>query len=319
MGRKKFYLILDTETATLPFVSTMAKTPKDKQTLAIAKPLVYDIGWTIADGKGNVIRKENYLVQETFFVPAVFNTAYYCAKRPIYMDMYAKGEIQSDNWDNIMVKLMADMSVCDFVAAYNACFDYKKAIPFTERYISNLYSADYNKWEEGQKKSCEDILAKRPTPPNPDYLVPIFNLRGVEKPIVDLWGLACEKLINIDRYRNFCIDNNLLTNSALYFKTSAETSFQYLMKDSSFTEAHTALADAEIETEILAKALKRGKVEPFIKEFPFKSLGTTHDYVLSKRKKSVGAIYDAINDYYATLDKSTGYAHRIANILADLA
>ena len=75
--RKKFYLTLDTETATLPFANEMAKTASEKQKIAIAKPLVYDIGWTITDRAGNVYKKVNYLIQETFFVPNVFNTAYY--------------------------------------------------------------------------------------------------------------------------------------------------------------------------------------------------------------------------------------------------
>ena len=85
--KKKYYLILDTETATLPFANTLCKNEKQKQKIAIAKPLVYDIGWVILDRQGNVIKKKNYLVQETFFVPNVFNTAYYSDKRPIYIDL----------------------------------------------------------------------------------------------------------------------------------------------------------------------------------------------------------------------------------------
>ena len=89
--KKKYFLTLDTETATLPFANEIAKTPKEKQNIAIAKPLVYDIGWVISDRNGNIIKKENFLVQETFFVPSVFNTAYYKDKRPIYMEMLKNG------------------------------------------------------------------------------------------------------------------------------------------------------------------------------------------------------------------------------------
>ena len=79
MGKKKLYMVLDTETATLPFVKDFDEsTRKD---IAIAKPLVYDLGWTIVDRKGNVYDKRNYLIQETFFVPNIFNTAYYKDKR----------------------------------------------------------------------------------------------------------------------------------------------------------------------------------------------------------------------------------------------
>lgn len=318
MRKKLYFLTLDTETATLPFVSTLATSAAEKQKIAIAKPLVYDIGWVISDRKGNIVKKENFLVQETFFVPNVFNTAYYSSKRPIYMDMYAKGLIQADTWDNIMCLLMADMEQCDFVTAYNACFDYKKAIPFTETYIEKLYSADYNAWEKSQYGVCKGLLMGGKSGTNPDFLNPVFNLRGLERPIIDLWGVACDKLINIDKYRNYCIDNGLFTNSALYFKSSAETSFQYLMKDYGFVEDHTALSDAEIETQILTKALKKGKAEPLIKEFPFRSLGTTYDYVLTKRTKSIDDVRTAIENYYDTLDPTSKYAHKIENIIADL-
>ena len=48
MGRKKnYYLTLDTETCTLPFANELCRNEKQKQTIAIAKPIVYDIGWTI--------------------------------------------------------------------------------------------------------------------------------------------------------------------------------------------------------------------------------------------------------------------------------
>ena len=84
MAKKKLYMVVDTETATLPIVCDIARTAEEKKKLAIAKPLVYDIGWTICDRKGNVLEKKQYLIAETFSVPAIFNTAYYAEKRPIY-------------------------------------------------------------------------------------------------------------------------------------------------------------------------------------------------------------------------------------------
>ena len=249
--RKKFYLTLDTETATLPFANELCKSAKQKQKVAIAKPLVYDIGWTVTDRQGNVIKEENFLVQETFFVPNVFNTAYYCNKRPIYMDLLASGKIKTATWNEIIILLLEDLRKVDLVTAFNACFDFKKAIPFTEKYIKHLYSADYNEWEKEQRKKCEKIIKGKDESENPDYLKPFFELRNEKFPIADLWGVACERLINIDKYRNYCLENGLLTASATYFKTSAETSFQYLMNKHDFIEDHTALSDAQIEAQIL--------------------------------------------------------------------
>ena len=56
-------------------------------------------------------------------------------------------------------------------------------------------------------------------------------------------------------------------------------SYRYLIKDNEFVESHTALSDAEIETFILAKALKRGKSEPYLKAFPFRTIGTVKKYL----------------------------------------
>ena len=320
--RKKFYLTLDTETATLPFANEICKDAKQKQKIAIAKPLVYDIGWTITDRTGNIIKKVNYLVQETFFVPNVFNTAYYKDKRPVYMELLEKGLISPKTWNEIIKELITDLNNCDIATAYNACFDFKKAIPFTEKYIKHLYSVDYNAWETKQKKSCEKILRGKKEAENPTFLEPYFEIRDKKYPIADLWGIACDRLINIDKYRNYCLENELLTASALFFKTSAETAFQYLMKQYDFIEAHTALSDAEIEAQILTKALKRGKIDPIIKAFPFRELGKTTDYVTEKKPKYKEKVIEALTTYIKANDgfnKKSGYWLNICNTLEKLA
>lgn len=295
--KKKYYLTLDTETATLPFVDSLCQNAKQKQTIAIAKPLVYDIGWTITDRKGEVIKEENYLIQETFFVPNIFNTAYYKDKRPVYMELLKQGKIKVGTWNDVAEILLFDLKACDYATAYNACFDFKKAIPFTERYIKKLYSSEYTMWEEAQKKKCKELLKKGDKPKNPDYLKPMFQFRGNEFPIVDLWGVSCEKLINNSKYKDYCLKNKLLTTSAIYFKTSAETSFQYLTRDHGFIEEHTALSDAQIEAQILTRALKKGKVEPSITAFPFRELGTTYGYVKEQKPKYKDVVVDALDEY----------------------
>lgn len=303
--RKKYYLTLDTETATLPFANEICKTAKEKQTVAIAKPLVYDIGWTITDRQGNIVKKENFLVQETFFVPNIFNTAYYRDKRPIYMELLEKGEIDIANWNDIVELLISDLEQVDLTTAYNACFDFKKAIPFTERYISALYTTDYQRWEDNQKRQCKEMVKNgKSNAKNDEYLNPYFELRGVQYPIADLWCIACERLININKYRNFCLERDLVTASVVYFKSSAETSFQYLMNNYDFIEEHTALSDAIIESQILTKALKKGKVEPTLYAFPFRDLGTTVDYVINRQNKYINPLFDLLDEY---MEKNNGF------------
>lgn len=313
--KKKFYLTLDTETATLPFAYEYATTAKQKQNIAIAKPLVYDIGWCISDSKGNILKKENYLIQEIFFVPNVFNTAYYKDKRNIYLNLLAKNEIKVGCWNDVIGILLEDLRKVDIVCAYNATFDFKKAIPFTERYIKALYSNYYNEWEKIQRGYCKDIAKGKNESENPDFLAPSFNLRDEDFPIVDLWGLACNRLINIDRYRNYCLENDLLTNSAQFFKSSAETCFQYLSKQYNFIEEHTALSDSLIEAEILTKAIKKGKINPQIIAFPFRELGTTKDYVLNKKRKYLEKLIEAYKNY---IDSYTGSEKYLKKIMREL-
>ena len=47
--RRKYYVVLDCETATLPYASNLPENLKKQ--IAIAKPLIYDLGWTIVDKK----------------------------------------------------------------------------------------------------------------------------------------------------------------------------------------------------------------------------------------------------------------------------
>lgn len=277
MGKKKWYLVLDTETATLPFSDSIAENAKEKQRIAIAKPLVYDIGYVIVDRNGNIKVSRNFLIQETFFVPNVFNTAYYKSKRPMYMEKLQKGEIEVATWEQAIATLIQDLEDVDLICAYNATFDFKKAIPFTERYIKALYSDCYNEWEQEQYKKCLAIAKGNDNSKNEKFLNPTFELRNREYPLIDLWGLACERLINTKSYKDFCFENQLFTNSGTYFKTSAETVFQYVTGNTEFIEEHTALADAQIESDILVKCLRKGKIEPKIESFPFNFLGKTLD------------------------------------------
>ena len=279
MSRTAKYIILDTETATLPFVNEWELSSEDKKKVAIAKPLVYDIGWTIATRTHGIIEKRNFLVAETFCVPSIFNTAYYHEKRPLYLEMLAKGEATVLPWNNIMEILLADLQDASYICAYNAMFDFKKAIIFTEAYIKNLYSPCYYEWEEAQRRICRSILAKPSRKPTPDFDPEHFIFRGEKYPMIDIWGVACKYLLNSNNYKRMCLESGKMSNTGLYFSTNAEVAMQYLSEKYDFIEDHTALSDAEIETEILFYCLKRGKIIVGIEYFPYKMLGETIEFV----------------------------------------
>lgn len=273
------YIILDTETATLPFVNEWELSSEDKKKIAIAKPLVYDIGWTIATRTHGIIEKRNFLVAETFCVPSIFNTAYYHEKRPLYLEMLAKGEATVLPWNNIMEILLTDLQDASYICAYNAMFDFKKAIIFTEAYIKNLYSPCYYEWEEVQRRICRSILAKPSRKSDPDFDPEHFVFRGEKYPMIDIWGIACKYLLNSNNYKKMCLESGKMSNTGLYFSTNAEVAMQYLSEKYDFIEDHTALSDAEIETEILFYCLKRGKIIVGIEYFPYKMLGETIEFV----------------------------------------
>ena len=146
--RRKYFLILDCETATLPHAINYID--EERKNIAIAKPLIYDLGWQVVDYQGRVYAKKNFLISEIFSVPAVFDTAYYAEKRPLYLEKLDKGEIMLTDWRTAVRELIEDMDACEAVGAYNSMFDFKKAIPFTELYINKLYSADFHKWLDYQ-------------------------------------------------------------------------------------------------------------------------------------------------------------------------
>lgn len=275
--RRKYYLILDCETATLPYASKFGG--DEKKAISIAKPLIYDLGWTICDAKGKIYRKRSYLITEIFSVPSVFNTAYYKEKRPQYLEKLKAGSINLRTWKEATEVLERDLLEVQAVGAYNAAFDFKKAIPFTEKYIEALYSNDFQRWEEVQEKVCDNIARGKKAVKRdgaPEFDPYNFQFRNNFYPIFDIWGLACEYLLNTDEYRNTCLANNWITASGKYYQTSAEKAFAYLMNDWEFLESHTAIEDAEIESAIFGKIVEKVGIKGIEFEiifFPFRIVG----------------------------------------------
>ena len=276
--RRKYYLVLDCETATLPYAHDFEGEARQK--IAIAKPLIYDLGWQIIDRQGRVYERRNFLITEIFSVPAVFNTAYYASKRPIYLEKLQRGEITLADWNTAAAELEKAMAVCEAVGAYNSMFDFKKAIPFTELYISQLYSPNYYDWERNQNAICDHIASGASYTNDKTFDGEIFRFRGKAYPLFDLWGLSCEHLLNNDEYKRTCIDKGWTTASGKYFKTSAETTFRFITNDHNFDEAHTALDDAIIESEILRRIMKPTpkNLTIGIAYFPFRILGTVENF-----------------------------------------
>lgn len=275
--RRKYFLILDCETATLPFAQDLDASAKQK--ISLAKPLIYDLGWTITDKQGRIYKRVSYLISETFSVPAIFNTAYYASKKSIYLDLLKRDLISLVSWREATEQLVHDMEMVEAVGAYNAMFDFKKAIPFTEAYINNLYSPHFYEWEKWQTEKCMEILAGVSSKKEKTFEPKKFQFRNKNYPLFDVWALSCNHLLNNDAYRAECKANKWTTASGKYYKTSAETVYRFVKRENDFEEAHMALNDAEIETFLFAEAVKKakGKIEIGIVYFPFRIIGKVED------------------------------------------
>ena len=320
MARKELrFMVFDCETATLPFASEVAGGDAEKKKkIAIARPLIYDMGWTITNRKGEILDSKQFLIAETFSVPAVFNTAYYAEKRPLYLDMLKQGKTCIKTWLEASEILLEDLRRVDAVGAYNSMFDFKKAIPFTELYINKLYSPNYQQWEQVQRQLCYKIANERyQKDEEKTFDAEVFRFRDEDFPLFDLWGLATKHLLNNATYKKNCLKNEMLTASGTFFKTSAEASYRYLKDDYGFDEAHTALDDAKIETYILSKIAKKSAITVGIMFFPFRELGTTDEFVMRRKRpneEEVKVVISAIENYLATKDESV-YTKRLENII----
>ena len=204
--RKKYIMVLDTETTN----NNMESKFNDG--------LVYDIGFTIADKKGNIYAKRSYAVKEIFDWKELMDTAYYKNKLPKYYEKLAKGEMKKETIWNIRKAIKTAMEYFNIteVWAFNANFDLT-TLNNTVRYLSG--------------SGCR-----------------YFFKYGTE--ICDIWHVACQtlglqKTFQWENVRND--KGNLITN--------AERMFGYIIQDETFEEEHTGLADAEIETKILARCL----------------------------------------------------------------
>lgn len=121
LRRRKKFLVVDVETA---------NTTDD--------PLVYDIGFAIADKYGHIYEKYSFIVNEIFyFEKELMDTAYYAQKLPLYYEKIRNGEIlPAPFWyiRRIMLDCMKRYNAYT-VAAYNCMFD-RNALNTTVRYLT---------------------------------------------------------------------------------------------------------------------------------------------------------------------------------------
>ena len=208
--RKKYILVLDIETTNF-----------------IDDAIAYDIGFAIADRKGNIYETRSFMVSDLFFDYAdLLKSAYYADKLPSYWIDYANGKralVQLTTAKKVVARLMKKYNVTD-VYAYNASFDLN-GLNRSIRYITKSEQRYF--FPYGTQIHC-------------------------------IWNMACQTILQQKSFFKFAIENGLVKENG-NIMTSAETAYRYICKDNDFTESHTGLEDVMIETAILAKCYQQHK------------------------------------------------------------
>ena len=195
----------------------------DTETTDVSKwKFCYNVGWVVYDPIADVrLVKRDFVVEQIWHNTELFATAYYATKRPIYIKAMRARQTVMDKWGYIMQTMMRDIKKYEVQCAYAYNSPFDDAV-FT-------FNCDWFKTQN-----------------------PFDNL-----PIYDLVGLATQFITNTEEYRAFCEEHECFTDAENYSVT-AETVYKFLSNDPDFVEAHTALADAEIEAYILRAAFLKG-------------------------------------------------------------
>ena len=195
----------------------------------INKRMAFDIAWRIIDRKNRLYDSGSYIVPEAFQVDV-----------PFYREKFG------EYFDDIYHHRIHPASIIDVRAKYNAHI--KKWRDQNHRLIGCAYNAqfDFSELPKTLRALTGDSRAR--------WLDAPLDLLD----IWDYWGESVPK----DYVRV-----TSPSKSGKFLLTSAESAYQYEMRQPDFVEAHRAWHDCEIEAEILIKALKRKKKLP-VKKSP---------------------------------------------------
>ena len=196
-----------------------------------SKRLAFDVGWIIYSAKGKELERYNVLVSDITtkddFIYTITHDRFMSSKAWYYIDKLFKHTIETKPLHEIaqdFSSISVRYNANVIVCAYNARFDVSV--------LNNNASSYYNS---------------------------AFFDSNVE--IIDIMTVALGTYCNTDKYARFCFNNNFLTDSG-NLKTNAETVYRYISGNTSFSEEHHALADCEIESELLFRGKAYKKTMP---------------------------------------------------------
>lgn len=183
--------------------------------------LVYDLGWVVTDGVE--MHERRSLVISDIYSNKAMKSAYYAKKLPQYEVGLLTGDWTMVNMVKARELFAADCEKYDVreVWAYNCHYD-RIALAHTCEVLSNGFVNEF--FPAGTK-------------------------------VRDIWGAAGSTICATAKFVKWCMANDYVTAKGNP-TTNAEVVTRYLT-DEDFVEAHTALADCEIELAILMAAKRR--------------------------------------------------------------
>ena len=201
----------------------------DTETMGLENRVVYDIGYYIVNRRGKVFASRRFLIHEVITNPEIMMNAFYHSKvYSEYLPMVDNSDIKLiHSWEDVQNYIREDINTfaVNTMAAYNLPFD-----------MSALNATN---------KHCNTRK--------------LLNVRPV---LLDLWLYSCLYLFNTNFYKEMAKDNGWISPAGNY-RTTAEHAYRFITRDAEYIEPHTALEDAEIETEILLKLLAKKRKIPY--------------------------------------------------------
>ena len=211
--RKNYILVLDVETA-----GDVEK-----------NPLCYDIGFIVADKKGNIYEEHSFAISEIFDDDALMRSAYYYTKLPLYREKISQGimKVKPLRYVRKVILNIIEKYEIKQVAAYNAYFDFVKALNNTWRELTNY-----------------------------PFFFPYEVGKNLE--INCIWHMACQTIFSQKSFPKWAFENGYYSKAG-NLKTNAEVAYNWMVKSTDFVEEHTGLADVYIETAIMAWCYRQHK------------------------------------------------------------
>ena len=195
----------------------------DTETIGVEKAFCYDLGYVVVNVESKtIIAKKEFVIEQVWSNKALFETAYYADKKPLYVSKLRGRKARLTNWGSAIGAMIKDIKQYEIESAYayNADFD-SRVFDF---------NADWYKTR------------------NPLDYVQVF----------DIWGYTSEAVGSglAEGYIAFANENELISDCG-NIKNNADTWGKFFY-GTEWDEEHTALEDSLVECKILLEMFDRG-------------------------------------------------------------